>query len=74
MARKPYTLGVFSHPREKKIGEHRSLKKFLTAVGVVITSIALVFSGTTSATAKKVPTAKANAGAVSAATLDDKTA
>jgi putative tricarboxylic transport membrane protein len=39
-----------------------SLKKFLTAVGVAITSLALVFSGTTSATAKKVPTAKANAG------------
>ena len=39
-----------------------SLKKLLTAVGVAITSLALVFSGTTSATAKKVPTAKANAG------------
>lgn len=39
-----------------------SFKKLLTAVGVAITSLALVFSGTTSATAKKVPTAKANAG------------
>ncbi|NBV12388.1 MAG: hypothetical protein EBS03_04595, partial [Actinobacteria bacterium] len=39
-----------------------SLKKVLTSVGVVVTSLALVFAGTTSATAKKVPSAKANAG------------
>jgi putative tricarboxylic transport membrane protein len=39
-----------------------SLKKVLTGAGAVVTSLALVFAGTTPATAAKVPSAKANAG------------
>lgn len=56
------TVGLFSHPREKKIGEEMSLKKTLTAAAVALTSFALVISGTTSASAAKVPSAKAKAG------------
>ena len=40
-----------------------SLKKVLTGAGVVATSLALVFSGTVSASAAPVPTGKAKAGA-----------
>ena len=39
-----------------------SLKKVLTGVGAVATSLALVFAGTTPATAAKVPSKKAKAG------------
>ena len=39
-----------------------SLKKLLTAAGVALTSLALVFTGTTSASAAKVPSSKAKAG------------
>ncbi len=39
-----------------------SLKKVLTSAGAVVTSLALVFAGTTPATAAKVPSAKAKAG------------
>ena len=56
------TVGLFSHPREKKIGELMSLKKTLTAAAVALTSFALVISGTTSASAAKVPSSKAKAG------------
>ena len=56
------TVGLFSHPREKKIGELMSLKKTLTAAAVALTSFALVMSGTTSASAAKVPSSKAKAG------------
>ena len=39
-----------------------SLKKVLTSVGVAVTALSLVLTGTTPATAAKVPSSKAKAG------------